>query len=226
MDGNDTELVFKQEGDVVSIENKDNVSIDKICFYYSGHSATFYANKNACFLPGFFAYYPKPGICKLYKDSLYVASEEKEANYSVYIADSENITSNLPMINGRFEGKAENVILVKGKYLEKDINGTTCVTLPLDSESEYMLVDLLTGEMHDGIENMYKFLNIENKNNIERKKIFVIPGSVAFNSALKPYYEFSDYVLFNGYAMGTYDILKNQKVSKEKCYKRYFVKWE
>lgn len=210
------ELSFQQEGDTVRVKNNGAMAVRKMCFYYSGHSATFYSNNKACFLPGLFPYYPRPGIRQLYKDTKFVDGEDAEANFKVHIVDNESVTSNLKKANGMFEGRAKNVILVNGRYQEKDIASTKCVTLPLDSENEKMTKDLLAGKMKSDINAVYQFLDIKKEYNVSQKKVFCIPGSMAFNSALKPYYEYPDYVLFNGYELQPYDVVMNSNVSKEK----------
>lgn len=203
--GND--LSFHQEGDYVIVDNSSMAPVKTICFSYQGHSATFYANSKACFLPGLFPYYPQAGFREIYQDMVFVGGDAPEADYRIRGLGQKTVVSNLEEHNGVLEGRTDQVILLYGFYEEKDVDGVSCVAYPLQPDSYENTSYFLSEEMKTKVEKLYEFLGIQKEFTVRGKKVINIPGSMAFNSALGTYYEYKDYILINGYDMDPYDIL-------------------
>ena len=69
--------------------------------------------------------------------------------------------------------------------------------------AEHLLSEEMAGEMAQ----LCQFLGAETNLVADGKMLVAIPDSLSFNSALDGYYEFEDYILFNGW-LEPYDILK------------------
>lgn len=137
-------LDFTQDGDYVRIINSENKKITNIILEYKGSSATYYANSQGCFLPGYFAYYPRAGYLPLYnQDKFDLESEfvDEDTYFEVKIDYGKKIISNLDEENGVYKGKSDGFTMVSGFYKMKDLgNGNTLVYPYMDNNI-----------LHDGI---------------------------------------------------------------------------
>lgn len=137
-------LDFTQDGDYVRIINSENKKITNIILEYKGSSATYYANSQGCFLPGYFAYYPRAGYLPLYNQYKFDLESEfvdEDTYFEVKIDYGKKIISNLDEENGVYKGKSDGFTMVSGFYKMKDLgNGNTLVYPYMDNNI-----------LHDGI---------------------------------------------------------------------------
>lgn len=190
-------MKYVQNGDQVVVDNPEKKPIYSLRFSYKGASPLFYANKNACFLPGFFAYYPKAGKKPVYQNGEWVVNEETPAYYRIHTTGLA-VTGNLKEEGDSHAGRAAGVTLVGGNCDVQEKAGTRQIVYPLDGNSVSAASQLTTKEFQEEWQELMTFLGISEKPTETQKTVIMIPGSYAFNSSLKPYYEFEDSVLING----------------------------
>lgn len=190
-------MKYIQEGDQVVVENPEKKSIQSLCFTYKGASPLFYSNKNACFLPGFFAYYPKAGIKAVYQNDEWVVNQETPADYRIHTSGLA-VMGNLKGKGTTFIGKTTAVTLVGGNCAVQEKAGTRQIVYPLDGKSVSAALQPTTKEFKEEWQKLMTFLDISELPPEENKIVIMIPASFAFNSYLKPYYEFEDCILING----------------------------
>lgn len=136
-DQNGRRLKFKQSESYLSIKNNDNNKITNIILNYSGNgSGGYYANYQACFLPGYYLYYPRAGYVPVVdKKNGYIFYDfvNPNTNFSVKIECPQKYISNLPLKKGAFTGKCDGFTLLKGFYKKKNLGrGNTLVYSYLD----------------------------------------------------------------------------------------------
>lgn len=88
-------LKYNREGDYVTVIGNGNLQLINI--KYSGYSPILYSNYQACSLPGFFPYYPIPGLYKITGDyTTYNPLEIKsETEFNIRIDSARQFYSNL-----------------------------------------------------------------------------------------------------------------------------------
>ncbi len=182
------EMDYEQEGDYVTVRG---ASDGTICFRYRGHSPIFYSNKNACFLPGFFPYYPRAGfrkICDLEwnNGTLYCQEKDEAAEFFVTVEGACGLMTNLAETADGWEGTASDVILLGGFY-ERDEAGN--ITYPLFEQSRDIMKDILARE--DTLRQAAE----AGGESAQEKPVILIPTSTALNSYLNGRFESSNYVL-------------------------------
>lgn len=207
-DGNGAELEFEQEGDFVTIKGEGQKNCTSITFYYKGNCAMFYSNRNACFLPGFFAYYPRAGAKNVYLDGKYMCEDDYSSHFKISVTGLQTV-SNLPVLDGRFEGDSSNVILIGGRYEETEQDGTSQITYPLYGLSKIIASQLKSESFQQEWNKMVEFYGLSDVSLPDKKKmVVVIPTSTLYNG-LGSYYEFEDYVLV-GQSISVNEVLKTQ----------------
>ncbi|MBQ5560651.1 MAG: hypothetical protein IIT46_12905 [Lachnospiraceae bacterium] len=143
-DGN--EMEFKQNYDYLAIKNIKENNVTNIIINYKGSAPAFYSNYQGCYLPGYFAYYPRAGYIELYDmDYGWVRDNfvEPDTLFVVKIDSAEDYISNLKLKDGVFSGQCDGFTLIKGFYKKKDLgNGNTLVYKYLDNNV-----------IHDGIKS-------------------------------------------------------------------------
>ncbi len=180
-DGN--ELEYDRDGDYLKIYS-DRGNMDNITICYKGKSATFYANGNNSFLPGFFPYYPMAGYRPIYyKDyQTYNLEQQKDkALYDIEITSSNQMYSNLEEIeHNHFQGISDGCTLISGLMGKTEMGGITIIH-PYISQYENPNYDMgFVGVIKEDIE--YSLEN--NENTIEyslEEKTIIIPPSTNFN---------------------------------------------
>lgn len=187
-------LSFTQEGDQVVVDNPQKKSEQKLTFYYKGSSPVFYANRNACFLPGFFAYYPVAGVEKLYENGMWKVNENETAAFTIHTKGL-NIASNLPGNGDSHAGETSYVTLVGGNCRRMENNGNSQIVYPLDTNSFTAAEQFTTTEFSEEWEKLMSFLAIRQPSPAQGKMVVVIPGSFAFNTILEEYYDLGDHIL-------------------------------
>lgn len=187
-------LLFTQEGDQVTVNNPQKKADEKLTFYYKGSSPVFYANHNACFLPGFFAYYPIAGVENLYENGMWKVNQRQPAAFTIHTKGLQ-AASNLPGKGDSHAGETSYVTLVGGNCREMDKNGNNEIVYPLDSHSLTAAERFNTQEFSKEWEKLMTFLRIQEPLPAQDKTVVVIPGSLAFNTILDEYYDLGDHIL-------------------------------
>ena len=213
---NGESLPYVRDGDYIMVKNGKK-GVSRLCIVYRGHSPVFYANKKACFLPGFFAYYPKAGYRKsyFYRNGFLYTNEQKTL-FEVK-TDRKGMFCNLSETTSGFEGEAEALTLVDGYYDVSQAGGRQMVSFPL-MENEYEWDHVLLQTLPEELEKLKKYLDIEEVSSDFPQKIIMVPGSLAFTSTVRGYYPYEDHAVVSSNATA-YDVLKSQigqTVSAEK----------
>ena len=203
---NGESVCFTRVGDYVTVHTKHSMNEISIRMIYNGYSSTFYSNKNACFLPQMFAYYPVPGHRTLYTDDQgYYLSSCGISEYDVRV-DGVKAVTNLSGGDDHFTGKTDGLTIVSGIFDMVDDGRKKAIIYPMQSSSIDAVEYLESKDIKYEIDKIEDFLGIDISIGINDKTVFVIPGSLAFNSLLGNYYEYNDAIYINGY-IGPYDIL-------------------
>ncbi|HBZ64604.1 MAG TPA: hypothetical protein DEO89_08420 [Lachnospiraceae bacterium] len=187
-------LSFTQDGDQVVVDNPQKKAECKLMFCYKGSSPVFYANRNACFLPGFFAYYPVAGVEKLYENGMWKVNENETAAFTIHTKGL-NAASNLPGNGDSHAGETSYVTLVGGNCRQMENDGNQQVIYPLDTNSFTAAEQFTTTEFSEEWEKLMTFLAIQEPSPAQGKMVVVIPGSFAFNTILQEYYDLGDHIL-------------------------------
>ena len=190
------EMAFSQDGDYVTVRGNKDVGTKEITFFYEGGSSLFYSNSHACFLTGIIPYYPKAGFQEVISDE---RMEVKQPNDPVVWFDigfdiPGSVVSNLAYSEGRYKGKTDSALFVKG-YLDSEYyEKTQCVCYPMQRSSYEVAEAYQNGALQQQIDQLTQYLGAEPVR-LEKKQIIVIPTSTAFCSRLGSYYETDSYVL-------------------------------
>ena len=187
-------LSFTREGDQVVVDNPQKKAECKLTFCYKGSSPVFYANRNACFLPGFFAYYPVAGVEDLYENGMWKVNENETAAFTI-CTKGLNAASNLPGNGDSHAGETSYVTLVGGNCRQMENNGNQQIVYPLDTNSFTAAEQFTTTEFSEEWEKLMTFLAIQEPSPAQGKMVVVIPGSFAFNTILQEYYDLGDHIL-------------------------------
>lgn len=218
------EYSFEQQGDYVTVDNPERLAPGTMKFHYKGCSPLFYSNSKACFLPGFFPYYPRAGYRPVYEDRRIVNTADPRAVYRVKVFGDHPVVSNLTEQDGVLVGETDNVMLLYGYADTTEENGNTIVYYPLQVDS-LDFARYYCGDLRSEWEELGEFLDYEDELGIEGKMIITIPDSLAFNSTMCDYYECGDYILVNGTgARDPYDIWEGRipAVGKEEMKEVFF----
>ncbi len=212
-------LRYEQEEDRILVYGQKEKQLEQIVFHYKGNSPMFYANDNACFLPGFFPYYPQAGGRSIYSYEGATEINVQEQPVAQYRIRTQglSVTSNIPTVDGTssFEGKASHVTFVGGNYEVIKENGVEKVVYPLQEDSLLRATQFQQDEFQARWTALLKFLEIPEMPLPINKKVIVTPMNYAYNSFLGSYYEFDDYV-FIGHSFDVYDVLKSKLPKAEK----------
>ncbi len=210
-DGAGNPLPFTQEGDVVTV--RADAAEDSVEMTYSGYSNLFYSNSNACFLPGFFPYYPRAGVREIMsEDHIFHGDEEEKAYFDVSVSGDDGYVVNLAPRDGRYRGTAESLTIVNGHYEEMDEDGRRYIFYPMEKSSYDVMNRIKSGDMKKQVEKLLNFLGASGddgaKNLLDVPLIIAIPDSTLFNSLLKGPY-LSDSCLLIGVQSGSpYQLLE------------------
>lgn len=212
-------LTYSRDGDYISVEAGGR-KLSQIGISYKGHSTLFYANKKACFLPGFFAYYPKAGYQTAYSEGAlsYLHHKEPKTQFEVTI-DRDSMTSNLPKTDSGFQGEAEALTLVDGYYRITQEGDYRILSYPLmesEDESNRELPVQLVAEF----EELKEYLGIDSEDlRLDLPdNVFIVPGGLAFNSNVRSLYLYEDHAVISP-TTSDKDILSyklRQKLTPEK----------
>lgn len=208
-DQSGNELPFRQEEDSVRVDNENLLPVDTLHFSYQGHSPAFYTNSKACFLPGFFPYYPRAGRHAVYELG-FLNTDSPAADYQIRVTGLRSpLYSNLQENGGVFTGTADQALLVSGYCATKKVNGVTCLYYPFQEHYMENIEYMFSGELEEEVKQLYQFLGMDAALETGGKMLVAIPDSLTFNSVLNTYYDCGDYILYNEYPQ-PYEILMVQ----------------
>lgn len=208
-DGQGENLTFSQEGDYIRIYSDKPVK--QLVLSYSGCGDMFYSNENACFLPGFFPYYPRAGFVTFFDSNNMTFREipKNQTEFDIGIDYSPKFTTNLPKVGGRYQGKTEDIIIVSGNYEERNDKSVRYVVLPMQKSSYQMAEELQNGNVQKRLEKLLEYLGGEKTDSFSQNLMITIPNSTVFITLLDGFYSTDSYLLFREQCM-EYNILKNR----------------
>lgn len=209
-DGEGNSMDFKQEGDYITVYA--NNPTEYLDLYYSGSGDIFYSNKNACFLPGFFAYYPRSGFVEVFDtdNMVFSARKEREAEFDIGMKGAGKYFLNLPKEQERYKGSVENLTIINGNYEEiKDVGGKY-IALPLQKSSYSVINAIKNNNFQKELTELQDFLG-DNFSKIldEIHCVIVIPNSTTFVSHVESFYATDSYLLLSEQCRA-YSILKDR----------------
>lgn len=213
-DADEQTMNFKQEGDYITVYT--DKPTNSLTFCYSGNGGLFYANKNACFLPGFFPYYPKAGFVKVFDtDNLvFISNREENTQFDIGIDHPKKFVTNLSEHNGRFKGTAENLLIITGYYEKIEDGGNEYVVLPLQKSSYKLVNEYKNRRVQEQFERLMAYLGDKDITIHENLPCVVMPNSTTFSTHLQGCYVTNSYMLISEQT-SAYSILE-EKISKEK----------
>ena len=212
-DENGNALDYTRDGDYLCIL-PGGKKPTRIGICYKGHSSLYYANKKACFLPGFFAYYPKAGYRQQDFRDGGLDYDEPETQFEVKV-NRDGMASNLPRDGAGFRGRAETLTLVDGIYHVSEQEGFQILSYPL-MESEDEGIREYPENLAHVWEKVKEYLGMDETDETDirlelPKKIIKMPGSLAFTSLAKGVFLYGDHAVVSSANIGAYDVL-GQKV--------------
>ena len=195
-------LDYERNGYYLSIKSP-NKKLSKVTVAYDGYDSIFYSNSTACFLPGFFPYYPKVGKKTILDNSgQYNCIDSYKSHFKVNVSGLD-VVSNVPGKDNCFEGDSSNIILLGGIYEIRNVDGRKSLGYPLNGATEdykYKLENLLPPETNACNNEVIKLLGRSKEyiHEYPSKDKFVIqlPNSLGM-SVINQDYFFDDYVLIN-----------------------------
>lgn len=197
------ELVFKQTGDCFTVYKGDN-ELEYLTAEYGGSAVKFYSNKQGTSLPGWFAYYPQPGVKQVYnqeQSSFVRILCPKKTIFDVRINGARQVFCNLPQTGtNTFFGETDGLTLVSGLYDTVTYKGVN-VAYPYLATSEFS-VGAIQGYIDE-----YISLGIINN---EQKWVLIIPNT-NLNSIYERFCGFSDHITIRQF-LGLPIIFDAQKV--------------
>ncbi len=212
-DENGNALDYTRDGDYLCIL-PGGKKPTRIGICYKGHSSLYYANKKACFLPGFFAYYPKAGYRQQDFRDGGLDYDEPETQFEVKV-NRDGMASNLPRDGAGFRGRAETLTLVDGIYHVSEQEGFQILSYPLMESEDEGIREYPENLAHEW-EKVKEYLGMDETDETDirlelPKKIIKMPGSLAFTSLAKGVFLYGDHAVVSSANIGAYDVL-GQKV--------------
>lgn len=186
-------MEFRQEGDYVTVKGNGE-AVKEITFYYEGGSNLIYSNSHACFLTGIVPWYPKAGFQVFTEDRRIKWKEGPLVTFDIGLDIPGEVVSNLEYKDGRYKGKTDNALFVKG-YLDAGYyKKTNVVCYPMERETYRKAEMIRDGELQQSMDQWMEILGGE-KEPVADKKVICIPTSTAFCSRMDEYYETDSYIL-------------------------------
>ncbi len=182
---------FIQEADHIKIT--PTASIDALTFtYHGGGMSRFYSNSQGMALPGYLAYYPRPGLHKpihIKKPSALSPDANVKNLFTVHVHAPYPVFSNLPQTaTNTFSGKTEELTLLGG-LVEQVKDGVGSVVYGPMTEQ----VPTVNRQEVQQLWNTYAGLFPEAKPlNIDRSTIFFMPSTFFLAPVLNEQYVYYD----------------------------------
>ncbi len=186
-------MEFRQEGDYVIVKGNGEM-VKEITFYYEGGSNFIYSNSHACFLTGIVPWYPKPGFHEFTKNRCVEWLGEPLVSFDIGLDIPGEVVSNLERSEGRYKGRTDNALFVKGYLDEEYYNKTNIVCYPMQRASYRTAQWFQNGKLQQTMDRWMEYLGAE-KEQTAKKKVICIPESMAFASRMNQYYETNSYIL-------------------------------
>lgn len=170
--GEGEKMDFEQQGDYITITA--DKPTQSITMNYSGSGDVFYSNQNACFLPGFFPYYPRAGAVKIFDgDQMqFLSCQEEKTEYDVSVKSFGKIFTNLSKKGERYQGQEDNLTIISGNYETVQKDSVTYVTLPMQKSSEWVS-DKITQPFVVAIPSSTTFLTLLDNGYVTDSCLFV-----------------------------------------------------
>ncbi|MCM1245274.1 MAG: hypothetical protein NC293_06465 [Roseburia sp.] len=219
--GEGNRMDFKQEGDYITVYA--DAPVEYLDLYYSGSGDIFYSNTNACFLPGYFAYYPRSGFVEIFDTDNMVFStrKEKKAEFDIGIKGKGKYIMNLPKEKERYKGNVENLTIINGNYEEIEEGVCKYIALPMQKSSYSLINAYKNNNFQKELMELQNFLDDDfSKMFVGTDCVIVIPNSTTFVTHTEVFYATDSYMLLSeqcrAYSIlkdrvgkGTYESLKN-----------------
>lgn len=186
-------MEFRQEGDYVTVKGNGE-AVKEITFYYEGGSNLIYSNSHACFLTGIVPWYPKAGFQVFTEERRIKWKEEPLVTFDIGLDIPGEVVSNLEYADGRYKGKTDNALFVKGFLDEEYYKKTNVVCYPMQRDTYRKAKMIRDGELQQSMDQWMEILGGE-KEPVADKKVICIPLSTAFSSRMDEYYETDSYIL-------------------------------
>lgn len=209
-DGEGNIMDFKQDGDYITIY-ADNPT-EYLDLYYCGSGDIFYSNGNACFLPGFFTYYPRSGFVEIFDTGNMVFStrKEKKSVFDIGIKGMGKYILNLPEEQERYKGSVENLTILNGYYEEIKEGSCRYIALPFQKSSYSLINSFKNNDLQKELTELKKFLGDSSFEIFDSTAcVFVIPNSTTFVTHVEGFYLTDSYVLLSEQCRA-YSILKDR----------------
>lgn len=165
-DQNANTLRFTQSADYVTVyPNATEETLREITFIYKGFSPKYYSNSQGAFLPGYFPYYPRPGIHPLAEKAIGFVQytrivPEQPVSFSLTVRGPLNCYTNLEEVEkNQFSGSSTGLTVISGFYRTIEIEQTQIV---------YPYIELNEKKLRT---NLTDFLKKH-----DYKKILFVPG--------------------------------------------------
>lgn len=201
---------FSQTGDFVTVYGGNGQALSELTFEYRGSSNLFYSNRNACFLPGFFPYYPRAGFQPVFSaDGMPIVQKWKneEVSFRVKADMPETFICNLPREGGYYTGKAESLLLLGGNYDRNQYRENRCICYPMQKYSYTIAESVGSGRLQGRLDSLTGFLGGE-PIPLNEKLVVCLPTSTTFASFLSACYDTDTYILLQNEEC-EFDILEN-----------------
>lgn len=206
-------LNYTRDQDYLCVE-PGNQSVSKLYISYRGHSELFYANGKACFLPGFFAWYPKAGYHMTFENdntpiNSFLKYEEPKTQFVVR-TNRQNMVSNLSQTDFGFSGEAETLTLINGYYHVVEEGGYRMISYPL-MQSEDEGNRILIQELPSRCQALKEYLGIGEEIDLRiPENVFMVPRGLSFNSLVNGgVYRYKDYAIFSN-NISANDVLEDE----------------
>lgn len=206
-------LNYTRDRDYLCVE-PGNQSVSKLYISYRGHSELFYANEKACFLPGFFAWYPKAGYHMTFENDNsaingFLKYEEPRTQFVVR-TNRQNMASNLPQTDFGFSGEAETLTLINGYYHVVEEGGYRILSYPL-MQSEDEGNRKLIRELPSRCQALKEYLGIGEEIDLRMpENILMVPRGLSFNSLVHSgVYRYRDYAILSNNILAS-DVLEDE----------------
>ncbi len=196
LDENGNPLNYERDLDYLTVQSEQGIS--QITIYYSGCSGTFYSNRKAVCLPGYFAWYPQPGHRPVYQTV--VADSYMSYGYNLDVSMfSESrfhiVTKNMPGIaysnlenktdDFVFDGTAKTCTLMSGPVEEIRQNDVRMIIPELKrmyaesspDESVREEAENCAAVLKERLFAYTQYLGLDTEEYLNFDKVFVVDGT-------------------------------------------------
>lgn len=200
------ELPFIQSGDYFTV-NTLGKPLDEISIFYSGSSVKFFSNSQGISLPGWFAYYPRPGKIEVFNNSQQSFNRNycpPDTQFQVSIQSKQMVYCNLAKSGNSFYGRTNGLTIIGGFYDSIEHNGIEVIY-------PYLATNEFTEKSVKSFVEQYLTDNIIKK---EQKKIFIISNTNLI-SVYEKFGDFQDHIVINQF-LGLPIIYEFQQIPEHK----------